>query len=75
MAVNRVSGVIESEFNYEEGSGVVRYNPRETDPEVFIAELADKTGFVGSVVSPGEMSGSDGSGGGEAQQESHSDER
>ena len=49
MAVNRVPSVIESEFSYEEGSGVVTYDPDLTDPETFIAELKDKTGFLGSV--------------------------
>ena len=41
--------MIESEFSYEEGSGVVTYDPDLTDPETFIAELKDKTGFLGSV--------------------------
>lgn len=43
-------GVLESEFSYEEGSGVVTYDPEATDPETFLAELADKTGFRGRVV-------------------------
>ena len=49
MAVNRVPGVIESEFDYEAGSGVVTYDPDLTDPATFIAELEDKTGFIGTV--------------------------
>jgi len=49
MAVNKVPGVIESSFSYEEGTGVVTFDPDLTDPEIFIAELKDKTGFVGSV--------------------------
>ena len=50
MAVTRVPGVTDAQFSYEEGSGVVTYDPDETDPEAFIAELADKTGFIAHVV-------------------------
>lgn len=42
--------MIESEFSYEQGSGVVTYDTEATDPETFLAELADKTGFQGHVV-------------------------
>ena len=49
MAVKRVPGVLEASFSYEEGSGVVTFDPERTDPETFIAELKDKTGFLGSV--------------------------
>ena len=50
MAVNRVPGVIEAEFSYEEGSGVVTYDPDVTSPDVFIEELVDKTGFLAAVL-------------------------
>lgn len=52
MAVNRVPGVLESEFSYEEGSGVVTYDPEATDPETFLAALSEKTGFRGRVIEP-----------------------
>lgn len=50
MAVERVPGVIEAEFSYDDGSGIVTYRAEETDPEVFLTELEDKTGFVARVV-------------------------
>jgi len=50
MAVKRVSGVMDASFSYEEGSGSVTFDEEETDPAAFIAELADKTGFVARVV-------------------------
>ena len=50
MAVERVEGVIDAEFSHEGGSGVVSFDADETDPDAFIRELADKTGFVASVV-------------------------
>jgi len=50
MAVKRVPGVVDARFSYEEGSGVVTYDAGETDPDAFIAELADKTGFIARVV-------------------------
>ncbi len=57
MAVERVSGVVDAEFSYEEGSGVVTYDTEETDPGAFIDELKDKTGFVATVVpTPGTTS-------------------
>lgn len=52
-------GVLESEFSYEEGSGVVTYDPESTDPDVFLAELAGKTGFQGRVVVPNSASDGD----------------
>lgn len=52
MAVDRVPGVVESAFSYEEGSGVVTYDPEATDPETFLEVLAERTGFRGRVVEP-----------------------
>ncbi len=50
MAVERVPGVIEAKFSYDDGSGIVTYRTEETDPGVFLGELEDKTGFVARVV-------------------------
>ncbi len=50
MAVERVEGVIDAKFSYEGGSGVVTFDAEETDPDVFIRELEDRTGFLASVV-------------------------
>lgn len=41
---------MDASFSYEEGSGSVTFDEEETDPAAFIAELADKTGFVARVV-------------------------
>lgn len=74
MAVNRVPGVLESEFSYEEGSGVVTYDPEATDPETFLAELAEKTGFRGRVIEPRvnpERNGADDQGGDARQPTDH----
>lgn len=51
MAVERVPGVVSAEFSYEQGAGVVTYDPEETDAAAFIEELKDKTGFVATLVS------------------------
>ena len=49
MAVERVDGVVEARFSYGSGSGVVTYDPGRVDPQVFIEELEEMTGFQASV--------------------------
>ena len=48
--MQRVPGVIEAKFSFEEGAGLVSYDPEATEPRIFIEELADKTGFGARVV-------------------------
>ena len=55
MAVERVEGVESAEFSYEEGSGMVTYDPEVTSPDEFLSELERMTGFVGQVASSEEM--------------------
>lgn len=45
MAVQRVPGVLEAVFSYDEARGFVRYYPDVTDPSTFMAELEQMTGF------------------------------
>ncbi len=45
MAVERVAGVIEAEFDDELDAGRVTYDPEKTDPATFISELERMTGF------------------------------
>ena len=49
MAVERVEGVQEASFSYERSEGFVTYDPEMTSPEEFLAELAEMTGFRGTV--------------------------
>lgn len=48
--MRRVPGVLDARFSYEEGSGVVTYDADQTDPETFLAELTEMTGFRARVV-------------------------
>ena len=48
--MQRVPGGIEAEVSFEEGAGLVSYDPETTEPRIFIRELADKTGFGAQVV-------------------------
>lgn len=49
MAVKRVGGVRDATFSFERGDGEVTYDPTQTNPEAFIAELERMTGFVATV--------------------------
>lgn len=44
-----------AEFSYEEASGVVSYDPEQTNPEEFLAELERMTDFVGEVAQTEEL--------------------
>lgn len=50
MAVTRMPGVLDAYFSYEEGSGVVTYDPALTSPETFLPRLTDATGYGARVV-------------------------
>ena len=51
MAVERVDGVENAEFSYEERTGIVTYDPKVTSPEEFLTRLDEMTGFKGTVES------------------------
>jgi hypothetical protein len=46
VAVERVEGVSEATFSYQQGEGVVTFDPTLTSPEVIMVELQRMTGFV-----------------------------
>ena len=50
-----MEGVESAVFSYDEASGVVTYDPEKTNPEEFLAELEQMTGFVGQMASAEEM--------------------
>jgi copper chaperone CopZ len=50
VALKRVEGVESAEVSYEEGRGTVVFDPSETTPAEFIAELERMTGFTASVM-------------------------
>lgn len=64
--MKRVPGVIEARFSYEEGAGVVTFDPEVTTPDAFIRELQEKTGFIASVAAASQPDQSQEAGAGES---------
>ena len=49
VALKRMPGIRDAAVSLESGTGTVVYDPVETKPEAFIAELARMTGYVATV--------------------------
>ncbi len=49
VALKNVDGVDDAEVSYEKGRAIVTFDPRVTNPETFIAELARLTDFTAEV--------------------------
>ena len=52
LALRRVRGVYDATVSYDSASAVVHFDPAQTQPPVFIAELERLTGYRATVVVP-----------------------